>query len=305
MTHSKLPVKFVIGSRMLFSVPRALQTVAFDLDDLLRAENILFPAPDDDADGFRVMSIPRASLVPILTRYPGYHLGGLKSFRRFYIEMAGKSFDDYLARFSSKTRSTLKRKHRKLLEHAGHRLDVREFRHEKDVDAFISDAVPLSRRTYQSRLLNDGLPEGPRAVSAMKDLARQNQMRAYVLYAAGRPVSYLYLPTTGEIITYAHLGYDPDYAQLSVGTVLQMIALERLFAEKRYRYFDFTEGEGAHKEMFGTHNVAACSFFLLKPAISNALLIGALNAFDSSVAVARGLAERNGALAYFRRILRG
>ena len=42
------------------------------------------------------------------------------------------------------------------------------------------------------------------------------------------------------IVDYAYLGYDPDYLHLSVGTVLQWLALDSLFAERRFRFFDFT-----------------------------------------------------------------
>jgi CelD/BcsL family acetyltransferase involved in cellulose biosynthesis len=138
----------------------------------------------------------------------------------------------------------------------------------------------------------------------MKELARKDEIRAYILYAEGKPISYLYLPTTGGRVIYAYLGYDPDFARLSVGTVLQMEVLERLFAEARYRYFDFTEGEGEHKKMFGTASIEACSFFLLKPSLVNRALIGGLNAFDGTVALAKRAAQRSGALAHARQMLR-
>ena len=69
-------------------------------------------------------------------------------------------------------------------------------------------------------------------------------MRAFLLFLAGEPVAYLYLPVSGRTLIYAYLGYDAEHAHLSPGTVLQMAALENLFAEKRFAYFDFTEGEG-------------------------------------------------------------
>jgi CelD/BcsL family acetyltransferase involved in cellulose biosynthesis len=111
-------------------------------------------------------------------------------------------------------------------------------------------------------------------------------------------------PVVGATLVYAHLGYDPDHARLSPGTVLQMEALERLFAEQRYRWFDFTEGEGAHKAMFGTGSAQCSSFVLLRPTLANRPLLGARGAFDAGVAGARTLAERSGALARIRAGLR-
>jgi len=252
-----------------------------------------------------VLSAPYAQFDAIRARYPGYLIGGFQRYERYYIEMANHTYEDYLGQFSSKTRSTFSRKRRKLADMTGGVLDIREFHREEDVDAFASDAVALSQRTYQTRLLDAGLPEGPEAILGMKALAQKDALRAYILYLDGRAISYLYLPTTGGIVSYAYLGYDPDYAHLSVGTVLQMDVLERLFAEARYRYFDFTEGEGAHKKMFGTASVDACTFFLLRPNATNRLLLGGLNAFDGGIAMAKQLASRSGALARVRQMLRG
>jgi CelD/BcsL family acetyltransferase involved in cellulose biosynthesis len=304
VTTASIPIKFVVGSRRLFSVRRSLDTVGFRLEELISGELPPFPDPRRDSDGLRVLSAPVAALEDIRRRFPQYIIGGFHAYQRYYIEMEGHSYQDYLLGFSSKTRSTLNRKRRKLIDLSGGALDVREFHQEDQVEAFMADAAPLSRRTYQTRLLDAGLPEGQEAIAGMKALARADELRAYVLYLNRRAISYLFLPTSGRIVTYAYLGYDPDYAHLSVGTVLQMVVLERLFGEARYRYFDFTEGEGAHKQMFGTASTAACSFFLLRPSITNYLLAGMLNALDNSVGVAKRLAQRGGALARIRRMLR-
>lgn len=304
MSTSVVPVKFVIGSRKLFAVPRSLDTVAFGLEQLVKGEAPALP-DNTQTDGLRFLSMPMAAVADLRGRFPRHVIGGFQAYQRYYIEMEGRSYQDYLAGFSSKTRSTLNRKRRKLAEHAGGTLDIREFNRAEDVDAFMADAVPLSQRTYQTRLLDAGLPEDAGAIAGMKDLARQDRMRAYILYMGGKPVSYLYLPTQDGIVTYAYLGYDPDHAHLSVGTVLQMDVLERLFGEQRYRYFDFTEGDGAHKQMFGTASAAACTFFLLRPTVTNRLLIGSLNAFDGGVSLAKDLVARHGALAPLRRLLRG
>ncbi len=304
MTAAPVPIKFVIGSRKIFAVPRLLENRAYGLDDLLSSTAPAWPVPNSDAQGIRMLSAPTAQFEAICASFPDHLVGGFQSYERYYIEMAGKTYPQYLAQFSSKTRSTIMRKCRKLRELSGGRLDIREFHRESDVEAFMADAWALSRLTYQARLLDAGLPEGPDAVAAMKALARNDEVRAYILYLDDRPISYLYLPTTSGIVTYAYLGYHPDHAHLSAGTVLQMEVLERLFSEARYRYFDFTEGEGAHKKLFGTASVAACSFFLLRSSAANRVLISGLNMFDGTIAMARNVAERSGALARVRKLLR-
>ena len=293
-------IDFTVGSRRLLSVPRQLSTWAFSLEDVLAGA--LPAAPSSGRDGVRVLSAPTARLAEVTARFPGFIAGGRQDYRRHYIDM-GQSFDDYMAQFSGKTRSTLRRKARKLADEAGG-YTVTEHRTPAEIEAFLAAALPLSARTYQARLLDAGLPESPQARRAMLEAAEADRMRAFLLHAGGQPVAYLSLPLAGQTLVYAFLGYDPDWARLSVGTVLQMDALERLFAEQRYRWFDFTEGDGAHKEMFGTHAAACSSLVLLEPTLANRTLLGARAGFDASVLGAKALAERSGALGRIRALLR-
>ncbi|MGB3739002.1 MAG: GNAT family N-acetyltransferase, partial [Pontixanthobacter sp.] len=165
-------------------------------------------------------------------------------------------------------------------------------------------ALPLSERTYQARSLDAGLPVGSAAHDERRDLAAQNRVRAFLLCVDGRAISYLYLPIDGDTVTYAYLGYDPDFARFSPGTVLQLEALERLFAENRYRHFDFTEGDGGHKAMFGTHSVECASFFLLNRNLAHHLLLRGVDLFDATVARTKGWVENSSKLPAIRRMSR-
>lgn len=293
-------IDFTLGSRRLLSVPRRLSTWAFSLDDVLGGA--LPPPPECGRDGVRVLSAPTDRLSAVNARFPGFIAGGRQDYRRHYIDMTG-GFAAYMARFSGKTRSTLRRKARKLADEAGG-YTVSEHRSPAEIEAFLAAALPLSAKTYQARLLDAGLPGDPAARRAMLEAAEADRMRAFLLHAGGAPVAYLSLPVTGATLVYAHLGYDPEWARLSPGTVLQMDALERLFAEERYRWFDFTEGEGAHKAMFGTHSAACTSLVLLEPTLANRTLLGARAGFDAGVSGAKALAEKSGALGRLRTLLR-
>lgn len=293
-------IDFTLGARRLASVPRLLSTWSFALEDVLAGT--LPPAPPPGRDGVRVLSAPAAQLSAVAAHYPGLIAGGRQDYRRHYIDM-GTGFAGYMERFSGKTRSTLRRKARKLAEDAGG-YAVTEHRTPAEIEAFLTAALPLSARTYQARLLDAGLPDSPEARRAMLEAAEDDRMRAFLLHAGGAAVAYLSLPVSGRTLVYAHLGYDPDWTRLSVGTVLQMDALERLFAEDRFAWFDFTEGEGAHKAMFGTHSAECASLVLLEPTLANRALLGARDAFDAGVASAKALAARSGALGRLRALLR-
>ena len=81
--------------------------------------------------------------------------------------------------------------------------------------------------------------------------------------------------------------------------------LEQLFAEQRFRYFDFTEGDGAHKALFGTHQVQCATLFLLAPSIANRAVLTSHRAFNAGVEATGAWLERIGAKAKIRKLLRG
>lgn len=226
-TAETAAIDFVLGSRRLLSVPRHLGTWSFTLEDVLAGA--LPDAPPRGRDGVRVLSAPTAQLDEVAGRYAGFIAGGRQDYRRHFIAMHG-SFADYMARFSGKTRSTLRRKARKLGEEAGG-YSVTEHRSPTEIEAFLAVALPLSAKTYQARLLNAGLPGGPDARRTMLAAAQADRMRAFLLHVGGETVAYLALPVvgpeTGGTLLYAHLGYDPAYARLSPGTVLQMEEIGR------------------------------------------------------------------------------
>lgn len=300
---AETPIRFVVGSRQLAAVPRRLVTVSHSLEELVAGTCRDLPELADDADGYRVLSAPAAAVRRLTAHAPGLIVGGMQRYRRHYIAMDG-GFDAYMSGFSGKTRATLRRKVRKFAEAGGGAIDVRAYRGATEFDAFMRAALPLSRATYQGRYLGAGLPEEPGAQTALRDAAAEDRLRAFILFLGGEPASYLCLPVEGETLVYAWPGYRPDAAHLSPGTVLQLAALEQLFAERRFRFFDFTEGEGAHKALFGTAWAEAASFYLLRGRAANRLLLGALEAFDGSVAAAKRLAGRSGALAGARRLLK-
>ena len=296
-------VAFTVGARRLFAVERRLEPMAFSLEEALAGVPPERPDPSARADGVRVLSAPLTLADEIAVRFPGHVAGAREEYRRHYIAMEG-SFDDYLARFSGKTRSTLRRKAKKFAAADGGKLDVRAYCSPSEVAEFLDLALPLSETTYQARLLDAGLPGSDEARAAMLTDAEAGRMRCFLLFLADEPVAYLSLPVRGATLVYAHLGYDPAHASLSPGTVLQMEALRLLFAEERFAYFDFTEGDGAHKALFGTHSIACCSFLLLRRTLANRLLLGARDGFDAGVARLKAMASDGGSLASARRLLK-
>jgi CelD/BcsL family acetyltransferase involved in cellulose biosynthesis len=125
------------------------------------------------------------------------------------------------------------------------------------------------------------------------------------LFLRDEPISYLYCTVISGIVNYDYLGYDPGCARLSPGTGLQLLALEALFTERRFTAFDFTEGEGQHKELFSTDGRLCGDVYVLKSRPTPTSLVVLHYATDRVSASAAAMLDRVHLRSPFRRLLRG
>jgi CelD/BcsL family acetyltransferase involved in cellulose biosynthesis len=276
-----LPLR--IGVRTLGRVHRRLLRVRVPLGQ----ERVDLPALPDGADGYYVTALPVQAEAALRAARPDLRAFVRQRYRRSYASLRG-SFDVYLGRFSGKTRSTFKRKVRKLADLSGGQLDLRCYSAPEQMAEFQRLARAVSARTYQEKF-GAGLPDGEAALSEMQALAARDAVRAWLLFLDGHPVSYLYAPAEGDTLLYLYLGYDPDHAQLSPGTVLQLEAMRGLMEEGRFALFDFTEGESRHKEMFATGTVDCVDLLLVRRTLPNLAAGYLLTGFDAAVARAKRL----------------
>lgn len=301
MTATRLPLRFQVGARTLLAVDRQLVRVPLSLDDALAGHAPVLPPLERDVDGYAITSLPVEQLGAV-------GRGGLIAFvrqryTRYFIDLT-MGHEAYLASLSANTRSGIKRKAKKLAQATGGALDVRRFRTPAELEHFHTIARDLSRKTYQEKLLDSGLPDDERFVARMLALAAADAARGWLLYLSDAPVAYLYCPAERGIVRYDHVGHDPDFAELSPGSVLQMEAIRDLFAEGTHRHFDFTEGEGQHKRQFSTGGVACVDLLLLRPTLANRVTLAALGTFDGAMAQAKSAVARFGLHAVAKRIRR-
>jgi Acetyltransferase (GNAT) domain len=262
--RARVPLKLQLGDVVLGKVCLSLFRRNGRLDErpLEISEVPEAPAQLDGADGFVVWSHPLATRLPILTLQDGLVRYSPRQYERFSIDLSG-SFERYMAGFSGKTRSGFRRKLRKFAETSGGTIDWRQYRTPEELAIFFDAARTVSAKTYQERLLRIGLPNSNEFVTSSLTLSKADNVRAYLLFLMGRPISYLYCSANDRVVAYDYLGYDPTYSSLSPGTVLQLLALEALFAEQRFATFDFTEGEGQHKKTFSTASCLCGDVYVL------------------------------------------
>lgn len=291
---------FQVGARTVARVSLRLSRLAISLEEALDGALPPLPSLPGDADGYLIRAVPEG-LQSLLRADRTLRVFVRQSYVRYYAEL-DQPFDAYFADMSGNSRSTLRRKMRKLSERCGGKLDIRLYRRPEEMEEFHAHARAVSQLTYQERLLDAGLPEESLAEAVA--LAAEDRLRAWLLFIDDVPVSYLYLPVAGDTLIYHQLGYDPAFARWSPGSVLQLEAMRMLMEERRFRRIDFTEGDGQHKRQFANGSIPSADLMLLRPRLRNLAAAHALQGFDSSVSLAKRLLERLGLYAAGRAMLR-
>ncbi|SEL36586.1 Acetyltransferase (GNAT) domain-containing protein [Sphingomonas palmae] len=274
-------LKLTVGARTLVSFPRRLVRVAWSLEQVLAGTRPALPLLAQADDGYLVTSVPHTVQL---------EADGLRFVRqrytRYYVNLAGGR-EAWLTALSGQARSGLKRKAKKLAAANGGMLDVRGYRFPEEMAAFHPLARAVSKTTYQERLLGSGLPEDADALIAA---SRADQARAWLLFLGDAPIAYLWCGADGDTLRYDYVGHDPAHQALSPGSVLMAAALDDLFAD-RFRWFDFTEGEGQHKRGLASGGVACRDELLLRATIANRAAVMAVGGFDAAMVVAKRWSE--------------
>jgi CelD/BcsL family acetyltransferase involved in cellulose biosynthesis len=174
---------------------------------------------------------------------------------------------------SPKTRSTVVRKVRSYREFCGGEIRWTISTTPEEMVTFHRFAREVACKTYQERLFDSGLPDTEPFREQMLSLARQDSVRAFLLFHGERPVAYLYLPAPDGFLVYDYLGYDPAYSNHSPGTVLQYLALEALYAEQRFPLYYFGFGYSQTKKIFSTGQVLGADVFYFRPTLRNEIAV--------------------------------
>jgi hypothetical protein len=171
--------------------------------------------------------------------------------RRYFIDLLPGAFDDYFAKFSAKTRNTLKRKIRHFAGRSGGTVDFRIYSSPDEMIEFRRQALTVSLVSYQ-RKIGFGLPETDEFSTNLVEQAANGRVCGFLLMEHNKPVAYVYCRIDRDIVVYSYCGYDPEFAQFSPGTVLLFLIIKWLFQQKKFKMFDLGNDGWGYKTMFAT-----------------------------------------------------
>ncbi|MGI9494224.1 MAG: GNAT family N-acetyltransferase [Geminicoccaceae bacterium] len=215
------------------------------------------------------------------------------------------TLDDYLEDLGKRTKKSLAYSRRRLLRDFADDVEVTCYEQLDDVQGFLDQAMEISKKTYQWRLLGLGLRNRKALETRMRFAAEKNWLRSYILFCSGRPVAFLLGYQHGACFYYIDVGFDPDYSQWSVGSMLQVEVIEDLYArDNRPQLFDFSTGYGDHKARFGNREQEEINLLLLPRTLRHAILATAYKRLDGLANLAVSTADRIGVKQTLKKTIR-
>jgi CelD/BcsL family acetyltransferase involved in cellulose biosynthesis len=152
----------------------------------------------------------------------------------------------YWDQFSGRTRSKFRQKSRKLGA-------LRCFQTEDEVQSFFGQAREVSESSWQSKRLGLRISAGRDEIGFWKTVARLGAMRSYILEHEDKPVAFALAAQWNGTLSYEEIAFDPEYADLSPGTVLLFRILQDVVERDPVRKFDFGIGDAEYKHLFANH----------------------------------------------------
>jgi hypothetical protein len=181
-----------------------------------------------------------------------------------YVINLPASFEEYLQKFSARTRSNLRRSVRKLQKDTSAEVRLSRITSPEQVNFFVDVAVQISKKTYQWNLLGSGLRSPEVLKRNLRFLAERNWLRCYLLWCGKEACAFMICHQRNGVCHSPTIGYDPQWEKYSVGTIQQLLVIEDLFIYDRPAIFDFGVGAGAQKEFFGNAHYMDSDIYLLR-----------------------------------------
>jgi hypothetical protein len=217
-----------------------------------------------------------------------------------------RTYDEYLKQLGARSRQSLQYSERKLARDMGGQVTLRRFDQAESVAQFLTDATVVSRKTYQWNVLGLGLRDTQGLKGQLLLAAMRGWLRSYILYCKEMPVAFMLgYQYHGACYYYMDVGYDPEYASWSVGSVLQLKVLQDLYAQSdRPEVFDFSIGQGDHKRRFGNRSRREANVLLLPNTVRSRVLAFTFNSWDRATAGAVSLLDHLGVKSRLKTLIR-
>jgi CelD/BcsL family acetyltransferase involved in cellulose biosynthesis len=210
---------------------------------------------------------------------------------RRIVELPG-SFEDYLAKFSPRTRSNFRNKVNKLEKACDGQLELERVETRAEVPSFLDRVDALSRRSWQGALLQQVVTATEAERERLQLFADRGWLRGYLLKRGNEPLAFAVGYQADGTYFYARPGYDPSWGHLRVGTVLLYKIIEDLTRHHPARRLDFGYGDNDYKEIFANHSYPEANVYLVRRSTYGACTLGTIRSLTAVSSAVRGALDR-------------
>jgi hypothetical protein len=206
-----------------------------------------------------------------------------RHYKHYYIDCSS-GFENYCESFKSKTISTIRRKVKKVAASCSNEEYFKIYRTPAEIEEFIGIADSISKKTFQFKLLNQGLQCSQKYVEDYIQKANDEKIIGFILFVNDQPVAYNLCPIYGDgVLLYFYTGYDPEYSDYSPGTVLQYKTIETAFKLDYIKKYDLCTGEGKHKELFSDEFIHCADIYYFPLTLKNFFNISFKVVYDKAL----------------------
>jgi hypothetical protein len=216
-----------------------------------------------------------------------------------------ETYKEYIQGLGSRSKQSVQYSVRRLEKDMAGSVAMRKFVSPEDSRQFLEDAAAISRKTYQANLLGLGIHADADSLARLRHTAERGWLRSYILYCNDAPAAFILGFQYGGCYYYEDVGYDPAFAKWSVGTVLQVKAIEEIFgAPGKPAYFDFSTGVGQHKRRFGNVERPEVNLLVFRRTLRNRFVTSAYKATDGTSEMITRLLDRLGVKDRLKKFIR-
>jgi hypothetical protein len=217
---------------------------AFDLGKALAAH-----LSGDAAFGFDSLDTSWSGLDPFLKGLwrPGRALLRYAHFGRWWEDVRGRSFGDYLAARDGALREVVRRKTARLEREGARFCVIGAGNAVTETEAGIADYETVYAASWK-----EAEPFPDFQPTLMRKLAEAGWLRLALLHLEGRPIAAQLWAVVGGAATVLKLAHDFHFDRYSPGTVLTAFAIRTLMADDAVEWLDFGRGDDPYKRGWTT-----------------------------------------------------
>ncbi|WP_194713701.1 GNAT family N-acetyltransferase [Noviherbaspirillum soli] len=172
-------------------------------------------------------------------------------FHNWYLDVAGRCYDDYAAGLPSRLKNTLKRKGRQLEKSGRARFEI------VTGGAQLESAIAAYEQVYAASWKSPE-PSSDFMPGLMRLCAGQGWLRLGIATVDNEPAAaQLWIVCAGVASIYK-LAYDEKFASLSIGSLLTERLMRQVIDIDRVREVDYLTGDDAYKRDWMSHSRERC-----------------------------------------------